>query len=102
MVVADADIAVTCAALAAVHTPRLDAVHLAAAQSGQKGSDPLANLIDRKKVRFTLGGDRMVPDECVQPFKTCAIAERLIHMIGQGVVGAVFRAASWLFWIVVG
>ena len=33
----------------------------------------------------------MVPDECVQPFKTCAIAERLIHMIGQGVVGAVFQ-----------
>ena len=50
MVVADPDIVVTCAALAAVHTPRLDACHLAAAQARQQGNDPLADLTDCKTV----------------------------------------------------
>lgn len=70
MVVADPDIVVTCAALAAVWPARLDACHPAAAQARKKGNDPLADLTDCKAVYLIPGQDRVVPDKSLQFFET--------------------------------
>ena len=90
MVVADPDIVVTCAALAAIRSMKFNTCYLAAAQARQQGNDPLADLSDCKVVYLILGRDRVVLDECLQFFETGPLAVRLIHKTCQGIVGAVF------------
>ena len=90
MVVADPDIVVTCAALAAVRSTKFNTCYLAATQARQQGNDPLADLTDCKAVYLILGRDRVVLDECLQFFETGPLAVRLIYKACQGIVGTVF------------
>ena len=90
MVVADPDIAVTCAALTAIRSTKFNTCYLAAAQARQQGNDTLADLTDCKAVYLILGRDRVVLDKCLQFLETGPLAVRLIHKACQGIVGAVF------------